>query len=100
MRIIQIIDVRWYNACADFAIKQAQGLALAGHDVLFMANPNSPPAIKAREVGLALNQEIDFSKSSKTFSSVSQLRKIAREFKADIILAHRGESHLISALAG
>jgi glycosyltransferase involved in cell wall biosynthesis len=99
VRIIQIIDVRWYNACADFAIKQTQGLALAGHDILFMANPDSPPAIKARELGLALNQEIDFSKSSKIFSSVNRLRKIARDFKADCILAHRGESHLIAALA-
>jgi glycosyltransferase involved in cell wall biosynthesis len=100
VRVIQIIDVRWHNACADFAIKQAQGLTLAGHDVLLMANPDSPPAKKAREVGLVLNQEIDFSKSFKTFSSVSRLRKIAREFKADIIFAHRGESHLVAALAG
>lgn len=100
MRIIQIIDVRWYNACADFALKQAQGLMLAGHDVLLMANPNSPPAKKARELGLNLNQDIDFSKSIKTFASVGKLRKIANHFNTGVIFAHRGESHLVAALAG
>jgi len=100
MKIILIIDVRWYNACADFAIKQAQGLALLGHDVLILANPGSPPALKARDEGLKLNEEIDFSKSIKTVSSVSKLREIAIRYDANIILAHRGESHLISGLAG
>ncbi len=99
MRIIQIIDVRWYNACADFAIKQAQGLSLAGHDVLLLANPGSPPAIKAREAGLNTNEEINFSSALRTLQAARHLRKTAATFDADIILAHRGESHLIAALA-
>ena len=100
MKIIQIIDVRWYNACADFAIKQAQALVLAGHSVLLMANPESPPAKKARELGLDLNTDIDFSKSKNTLGAVSKLRRIAGAFSADILFAHRGESHLVAALAG
>jgi glycosyltransferase involved in cell wall biosynthesis len=100
MKIIQIIDLRWYNACADFAIKQALGLARVGNDVLLMANPGSPPAIKAREAGLNVNEKINFVGAANIISSPRKLRRIAEEFGADIICAHRGESHLVAALAG
>ncbi len=99
MNIIQMIDVRWYNACADFAIKQAQALSLLGHNVMVMANPGSPPALKAKEAKLSVNEEINFSKIPATFWSVGKLRRIATQFNADILFAHRGESHLIAALA-
>lgn len=99
MRIIQIIDVRWYNACADFAIKQALGLSALGHDLLLMANPGSPPALKAREAGLMVDESIDFSKSMRFAGAVKRLRRTIAAHDADIVLAHRGESHLIGALA-
>jgi glycosyltransferase involved in cell wall biosynthesis len=99
MRIIQIIDLRWHNACADFAIKQALGLSLVGNDVLLMANPGSPPSVKAREAGLNVNEKINFAGAGRIFTIPGKLRKIADNFKADIIFAHRGESHLVAALA-
>ena len=99
MKIIQIIDVRWYNACADFAIKQAQGLKLLGHDILLLANPGSAPAIEARNAGLDVCEKIDFSGMAAIASAPSRLRGIASNFGADIIFAHRGESHLIGAMA-
>jgi glycosyltransferase involved in cell wall biosynthesis len=99
MKVIQIIDVRWYNACADFAVKQALGLQLCGHDVLLLANPGTPPAAKAREAGLDVKEEIDFRGAGRIFRSARLLSELARAFDADIIMAHRGESHLIGALA-
>ncbi len=98
MRIIQIIDVRWYNAGADFAVTQAKALSMAGHDVLLMANPGSPPAARARKYGLATSEKIDFS-GSNIFRSAGKLVDIARRFEPDIVFAHRGESHLAAALA-
>ncbi|UCC80729.1 MAG: glycosyltransferase family 4 protein [Candidatus Zixiibacteriota bacterium] len=99
MRVIQAIDVRWYNACADFAVAQALALQRAGHDVLLMADPGSPPANKAREMGLNLNEKVYFS-SINIIGSLLRFNKIIKEFKPDIIMAHRGESHLLGALAG
>jgi glycosyltransferase involved in cell wall biosynthesis len=99
MRIIQAIDVRWYNACADFALTQALGLERAGHEVLMMADPGSPPAQKALELGLNLNQEVYFS-SINLIASLMRLNKIVKKFKPDVFIAHRGESHLLGALAG
>ena len=98
MRIIQIIDVRWYNACADFAVQQARALARAGHDVLVMGNPGSPPVREAARHGLTVNDEVNFG-SMNILRSASRLRGIADKFRADIIFAHRGESHLIASLA-
>jgi len=99
MRVIQIIDVRWYNACADFAIKQAQGLILTGHETLLLANPGSPSAVKARELGMEMSEKVNFAGTDKIFSAPPKLRKLAAKFGADVIFAHRGESHLIAALA-
>jgi glycosyltransferase involved in cell wall biosynthesis len=99
MKIIQIIDLRWYNACADFAVKQALGLSLVGNDVLLMANPGSPPAIKAREAGLNVSEKINFAGAGRIFTNQRKLRKIAKDFGADILFAHRGESHLAAALS-
>jgi hypothetical protein len=61
MRIIQAIDVRWYNACAYFALSQALALEKVGHEVLLMADPGSPPAKKALELGLHLEESVYFS---------------------------------------
>jgi glycosyltransferase involved in cell wall biosynthesis len=98
MRIIQIIDVRWYNACADFAVQQARALARSGHDVLVMGNPGSPPVREAAEYGLDINYEINFA-GKNIFRAAGRLREIADRFRADVIFAHRGESHLIASLA-
>ncbi len=99
MKIIQIIDLRWYNACADFAVKQAVGFKRIGHDILLLANPGSPPALRAREAGLEVSEEVNFAGKAAIFTAPRKLRRIAERFKADIIFAHRGESHLIGALA-
>lgn len=98
MRIIQIIDVRWYNACADFAVQQARALAGRGHDVLLMGNPGSPPIREAARYGLDVNDDVDFGRFN-VLRSAGRLREIVDRFKADIIFAHRGESHLIASLA-
>lgn len=98
MRIIQIIDVRWYNATAHFAIVQARALADNGHAVLLLANPGSPPAAKAKEMGLDVKETINFS-GKNILRISSRLAAEAKAFNADIIFAHRGESHLAAALA-
>jgi glycosyltransferase involved in cell wall biosynthesis len=99
MRIIQIIDVRWYNACADFAIKQALGLQLTGNRVLLMANPGSPPALKAREAGLDVDDSMSFAGPGRVATAPKRLREIASGYGANVLFAHRGESHLIAGLS-
>lgn len=98
MKIIQIIDVRWYNACAHFALQQTSALDQLGHETLLMANPGSPPALMAKKWGLNLSEDMDFS-TVNLFKAVSRLKNIIKTFRPDVILAHRGESHLISAFA-
>jgi len=99
MRIVQAIDVRWYNACADFALTQALALQRIGHEILLMADPGSPPARKALELGLNLNEK-DYFSSLNVVASMINLNKIVKKFRPEVIMAHRGESHLLGALAG
>jgi len=98
MKVLQIIDVRWYNACAHFALQQASALDQLGHETLLMANPGSPPALMAKKCGLNLSEDVDFS-TVNLFKAVSRLKSTIKTFRPDVILAHRGESHFISALA-
>jgi glycosyltransferase involved in cell wall biosynthesis len=70
-----------------------------GHDVLLMADPGSPPAIKARELGLDLDESINFN-SFNIAGSIKKFNRAIKRFRPDIIIAHRGESHLLGALAG
>ncbi len=53
-RILISINVRWWNAEAAYALNLAQGLSQAGHQVWVLANPDSPPAQKAKALGLPL----------------------------------------------
>jgi glycosyltransferase involved in cell wall biosynthesis len=98
MRVMVAIDVRWYNACADFALTQALSLERIGHDVLVLADPGSPPARMALEYGLDLDDRVNFS-SVNIIDSIYRLKSINREYRPDVAIAHRGESHLLTALA-
>lgn len=98
MRIILIIDVRWFNASAGFALDQARALGVIGNRVLILANPGSPPAARAKDLGLEVSEAIDFSRTN-ILKSTLDLVSITRSFEPDVIFAHRGESHLVAALA-
>lgn len=99
LKILQLINVRWYNACAYFAISQAKALADRGHDVILMADPHSPPAVAAKKWGLTTDTSINFSKTSLTAINVARFLSYVKNTRPDIIVAHRGESHMIAALA-
>ena len=99
MKILQLINVRWYNACAHFAISQAITLANRGHEVIVMADPDSPPANAAKKAGLQCETSIKYSKMIETPLNIYRFCKFLKKTNPDIIIAHRGESHLIAAFA-
>ncbi len=99
MRILEIIDVRWWNACAYYGVSLAQGLARAGDDVVVAASPGSPPAAVAGTLGLRTWTDVRFADPNplKTAVDFPALVRGIRDF--DIIDAHRAEGHALGALA-
>ena len=52
MRIFQVINVRWFNATAWYALTLSRLLADAGHEVLVLTQADTDTDRKAREMGL------------------------------------------------
>lgn len=98
LKILQLINVRWYNACAHFAVTQARALANRGHDVVVMADPESPPAKAAGRLGLPVDCSIDFSNVPGTALNFFRFAAFVKKSRPDAIIAHRGESHLVAAI--
>ena len=99
MKILQVINVRWVNATAWFALNQARLLQGAGHEVLALTIPGSPVETEAKAMGLPvavlpLNSRNPFTLLGLPFS----LRRLIRRFSPDLINCHRGESFIFFGL--
>jgi len=100
LNILQVINVRWYNACAHYAVTLSLGLARRGHNLLIVGDPDSPPTREARKKGLEVFEEIDLSTRNpfQFVQNIFSLKNLLMERKIEVINVHRGEGHTLSAL--
>ncbi len=97
MRIIQVVNVRWFNATAWYGVELARLFTKYGHECLVLGLEGSPPLEKAKELGLdciALPLNTKFNQ----LSLYRSLSKVIKDFKPDIVNCHRGESFLLWSL--
>ena len=93
LRIIHVVNVRWYNATAWYGLSLAELLVRAGHEVRVLALPDTEPWEKARgamgsaSIGININSANVFS----TIRSFFLIRNLVREFRPHIVNCHRGE---------
>ena len=101
MNVLQLINVRWYNACAYYAVILSLALKRRGHKVVVAGDPHSPPLARAEELGLTTSQDLCLSRTSPWMIAYNLKRivDLVRGEKIDIINAHRGEGHVAAALA-
>ena len=100
MNILQLINVRWYNACAYYAVTLSYALKKRGHRVIVAGDPKSPPLLEAKNLGLEVYDDLHLSYTS-PWTIVYNIKRIADLVEREsihIINAHRGEAHLVSAL--
>ena len=87
-----MINVRWFNATAWYAVSLSSALCAKGHDVAVLGLPGTPPVLKAQGVGLE-TFEADINKSN-PFSFIANLGamdKLFMSFEPDVVICHRGE---------
>jgi glycosyltransferase involved in cell wall biosynthesis len=96
LNILQLINVRWYNACAYYAVTLSLALQKRGHQVIVAGDPNSPPLLKAGEIGLSTYGDLYLSYTSPWMMAynVKRLVDLVEKEKIDVINAHRGEGHI------
>ena len=98
--ILQLIDVRWWNACADYGVSLALALHRRGHRVLVAGRRDSPPLIRAGRLGLEVcDLSLGRSGPARWASDLDDLADVVRREKIQLINAHRAEGHLYASLA-
>ncbi|NCC24069.1 MAG: glycosyltransferase family 1 protein [Deltaproteobacteria bacterium] len=93
MNVIQVINVRWYNATAWYALKLAKLLRALGHEVLTVVQTGTEPETEALHMGLPLLAlDINTANPVKLVGLYWKLKSVIREFRPNIVNCHRGEA--------
>ncbi len=100
LNILQLINVRWYNACAYYAVTLSYALKKRGHKVIVAGDPKSPPVLEAKKLGLEVFEDLHLSYTSPWMIvyNVKRIADLVEKENIHIINAHRGEAHLVAAL--
>lgn len=100
LRILQLVNVRWWNASAEYGVYLALGLHRRGHRVIVMGRHDSPPLRRAEALGLSVQAtEMGTGRPGGFLASLRELVRLIRRERIQVINAHRGEGHLYAALA-
>jgi len=98
--ILQLIDVRWWNACADYGVSLALGLHRRGHRILVAGQSESPPLMRARQLGIPVcDLRLGRSGAARWASDLDDLVEVIRREKIQLLNAHRAEGHLYASMA-
>lgn len=99
LRIIQVVNVRWFNATAWYGLFLAALLREAGHEVRVLGLPGTESFATARAwglepEGLALNAVNPLHMAT----TYAHMRRLVRDFQPHVVNCHRGESFFLWAL--
>jgi len=98
-KVLILINVRWWNATAFYAINTARVLKKNGYRITIGSKPNSPPYKKASEYGFD-TRYINFEGYNifRLIKNFIKMINIVKKEKIDIINGHRSEDHTFGVL--
>jgi len=99
-RVLNLISIRWYNACAQYALSIARALNQEGSELYFAGCPGSPAITRAGEEGFTEIPDINLASSNPLvfLLSVQRLKQFCREKGIQVVFSHSGPDHLAGAL--
>lgn len=99
MTIVHLINVRWLNATAWYALRLSETAILRGDRAAIAGLPDSPVVIAAKELGIPV-LEAPFTSNSPIafYKNMKKLHAFIKENNADALVCHRGEMFWIAAL--
>ncbi len=96
IRSIQVVNVRWFNATAWYALFLSRLLREAGHETLVLGLPAAASFKKAEEWGLEpRGLELNSANPLVLGKLYGQLRRIIADFRPHVVNCHRGEGFLL-----
>ncbi|CAK7031390.1 MAG: D-inositol-3-phosphate glycosyltransferase [Desulfovibrio sp.] len=100
LRIIQVVNVRWFNATAWYGLFLARLLRDAGHEVRVLGLGGTDSFAKAVEWGLDIEDcPLNSANPARITQAYGKISGIARDFAPHIVNCHRGEGFALWALA-
>lgn len=100
LNILQLVNVRWYNACAHYAVALSSGLQKRGHKVILAGDKNSPLLQVAEKMGLEVFPDLylSYQNPGRFFYNLKRLKDLIEQKNIDLVNAHQGEGHLYAGL--
>ncbi len=100
MNILQIVDVRWWNASAYYGVTISHGLARNGHRVAVVGINGTPPVEYAEKEGLKIyTMPLNRFGLTHLIGNAEKLGRIILEEGVEVVNAHRSEGHALAAAA-
>lgn len=98
LRIIQVVNVRWFNATAWYGLFLAKLFREAGHEVLTLGLGGTESFARAEEWGLSpVALPLNAANPLAVAALGGKLRRVIRDFRPLIVNCHRGESFFLWA---
>ena len=100
LNILQLVNVRWYNACAHYAVALSSGLHKRGYQVILAGDKNSPPLQVAEKMGLEVFPDLylSYQNPGRFFYNLKRLNDLIEKRNINLVNAHQGEGHLYAGL--
>lgn len=100
LNILQLVNVRWYNACAHYAVALSAGLQKRGHQLILAGDRGSQPLQVAEKMGLEIFPYLylSYQNPGRFFYNLKRLNDLTEQKNIDIVNAHQGEGHLYAGL--
>lgn len=97
LTVLQLINVRWYNASAEYAIQISKYLKNRGHNILIMCKEGIPAVNHAIESGLEVDTTLSF-RPMNFLTDLKKLKNISKNLNPDIIHAHHADGHALAVV--
>lgn len=99
LRIIQVVNVRWFNATAWYGLSLSRLLAQAGHEVLVLGLPGTESFARAEAMGLAPRAlPLNTAHPLVLPSLLRDMNALVRDLRPHIVNCHRGEGLVLWGL--
>jgi glycosyltransferase involved in cell wall biosynthesis len=99
MKIFQVINVRWFNATAWYAITLSKLLADAGHEVLVLTQAGTLSEAAAVQAGLrTVSVDLNTTNPVRFAGAAKHIIQLLRTHRPDIVNCHRGEGFFLWGL--
>jgi glycosyltransferase involved in cell wall biosynthesis len=100
LNILQLVNVRWYNACAHYAVALSSGLQKRSHKVILAGDKNSLPLQVAEKMGLEVFPDLylSYQNPGRFIYNLKSLNDLIEKRNINLVNAHQGEGHLYAGL--